>query len=156
MSTPYGYETDVPDPLRPGRMWWAFALAALALVAVAAGAVWALTRSHDTPPDDIAACATDKGARRVRGEEGLTFAREDLRAGTLRPLRRYDLGDDAAVLLQGTGYRVLVVGIQGGPPLTGRDLPFRVYRRTATFATVLSERDPVRGVLDACARRSAG
>jgi hypothetical protein len=155
MSTPHGYETDVPEPLGPGRMWWAFVLAAVAVAAIVAGGVWAVTRSHDTPPRDIATCAVAKGAHRVRGEEGLAFAREDIRDGTLRPVRRYRLGDDRGVLLRGSGYRVLVVGTPRGPSLQGRDLPFRIYRRTATFAAVLSERDPTRDVLDACARRSA-
>jgi hypothetical protein len=136
-------------------MRWAAALAALALAGVLAAAVFAITRSHDTPPDDVEACAVPDGARRARGEEGLRLVREDVRAGTLRPARRYRLDDDRAVLLQGTGARVLVIGVPGGPSLHGDDLAFRVYRRTASFATVLTERDPVR-VLDRCAREVAG
>lgn len=136
-------------------MRWAAALAALALAGMLAAAIFAITRSHDTPPDEVEACAVEDGAHRARGEEGLRFIREDVRAGTLRPVRRYRLGDDRAVLLEGTGSRVLVIGIPGGPSLRGGDLPFRIYRRTASFATVLAERDPVR-VLDRCAREVAG
>ena len=40
-------------------------------------------------------------------------------------------------------------------PLDAPDLAFRVYRQTSTFTTVLTERDPVRGVLDVCVRRAA-
>jgi len=135
---------------------WAAALLALVIVLAAAGAVWAILASHDTPPDDIASCALDDGARRARGEEGLQVAREDIRAGTLRPVRRWAMGEDEALLLDGTGFRVLVVGVPGGPPLRGADLPFRLYRRTASFATVLLERDPLRGVLERCVAEAGG
>ncbi|HSD76357.1 MAG TPA: hypothetical protein VLA98_03095 [Solirubrobacteraceae bacterium] len=130
-------------------------LLALVVAGVVAGGVWAIVRSHDTPPDDVEACATPHGAKVARGEEGLGFAREDIRARTLRVARRYRLHDDAGVLLAGTGYRVLVVGVADGPSLSARGLPMRVYRRTAEFARVLTERDPVRA-LDRCARAASG
>jgi hypothetical protein len=136
-------------------MRWALLLLVVVLAGVTAGGIWAIVRSHDTPPDEVTACATERGARIARGEEGLSFARGDIRAGRLRVARRYRLHDDAGVLLRGDGYRVLVIGVPGGPPLTGSDLPFRVYRQTATFARVLTEHDPVHA-LDACARRAAG
>jgi hypothetical protein len=134
---------------------WAALLLVVVATGAVAGVVFAIVRSHDTPPDEIRACATRRGARVARGEEGLRFAREDIRAGTLRVARRYRLHDDRAVLLQGSGYRVLVVGTAKGPSLDAPDLPFRVYRSTSAFARVLTERDPIR-VLDACARKSAG
>lgn len=130
--------------------WAGFLLALVAAGAIAAG-VWAIVRSHDTPPDRVTACATERGARIALGEEGLGFAREDIADGRIRIVRRYRLDDDAGVLLAGDGYRILVIGTPRGPRLTGRRLPFRVYRQTATFARVLSERDPVKA-LDACAR----
>ena len=133
-------------------MRWAVLLLAVVVAGVGAAAVWAIVRSHDTPPRQVTACATEHGARIARGEEGLTFARDDIRSGRVRVARRYRLGDDPAVLLEGRGYRVLVISGVRGPSLRGRDLPFRVYRRTPDFARVLTERDPVRA-LDACARR---
>jgi hypothetical protein len=136
-------------------MRWAALLLAVVAAGVIAGGVFAFVRSHDTAPDEVDACATAQGANVARGEEGLVFAREDIRAGTLRVARRYRLHADRGVLLRGSGYRILVIGTPGGPRLSGRDLPFRVYRSTSSFARVLTERDPVR-VLDACARRSAG
>ena len=74
--------------------------------------------------------------------------------------RRSEVGVRAArgggaLLLAGRGYRVLVVGVPGGPPLSGADLPERLYTRTASFAAVATERGPLRGVLDRCARRSS-
>jgi hypothetical protein len=134
---------------------WAALLLVVVVAGVIAGGVFAYVRSHDAVPGDVRACATANGAYVVRGEEGLGFARQDIRDGTLRVARRYRLHDDHAVLLQGSGYRILVVGTPAEPPLTGRDLPFRVYRSTPTFAGVLTEHDPLR-TLDACARKSAG
>ena len=134
-------------------------LAALLVVLAAAGAltlaVVSIIGSHDTAPDEIEACVQDAGASVILGPEGLTFARGDIERGAVRRAREYDLGDDRAVLLEGDGYRVLVVGIVGGPSLDGRDLPVRVYTDTSTFATVATERDPRRGVLDRCAREAA-
>lgn len=136
-------------------MRWAALLLAVVAAGVIAGGVFAFVRGHDAVPDAISACATPQGANVAQGEEGLGFAREDIRAGTLTVAHRYRLHADRGVLLQGSGYRILVVGTHADPPLSGRDLPFRVYRSTARFARVLTERDPLR-VLDACARKSAG
>jgi hypothetical protein len=133
-------------------------LAAVVAVLAAAGAialaVASVVGSHDTPPDEIEACVEDAGANVILGQEGLAFARDDIERGTLRRTREYDLGDDRGLLLEGDGYRVLVVGITGGPSLSGRDLALRVFTETSSFATVATERDPLRGVLDRCARRS--
>ena len=136
-------------------MRWLLALLALAVAGVVAAGVFAITKSHDTAPGDVEACAVDQGAHRALGEEGLQVAREDIRAGTLRVARRYRLHEDRAVLLRGTGYRVLVISAPEDAPLDAPDLAFRVYRQTSTFTTVLTERDPVRGVLDVCVRRAA-
>jgi hypothetical protein len=131
------------------------ALLALAVAGVVAAGVFAITKSHDTAPADVEACAVDQGAHLALGEEGLELAREDIRAGTLRVERRYRLHDDRAVLLRGSGYRVLVISAPEDASLEVPDLPFRVYRQTSTFTKVLTERDPVRGVLDGCVRRAA-
>jgi hypothetical protein len=131
---------------------WAALL--LAVVAGLAGtaAVWAITHHADTVPDRITACATDRGAIVAHGEEGLSFARDDVRTGRMRVARRYRFAPDTAALLSGNGYRILVIRKPQNPPLTQPGLPFRVYRRTSSYASVLTERDPLR-VLDTCARR---
>jgi hypothetical protein len=135
-------------------------LAVLLAVLAAAGAITlavvSVIGSHDTAPDEIEACVQDAGGSVILGPEGLLFARGDIERGAVRRTREYNVGDDRAVLLEGDGYRVLVVGIAGGPPLEGRDLPVRVYTDTSSFATVATERDPRRGVLDRCARAAAG
>ena len=133
----------------------AAALAMLAAAGAIALGVVSIVSNHDTPPDEIEACVEDAGGNVILGQEGLTFARQDIERGALRRVREYDLGDDRGLLLGGHGYRVLVVGIHGGPSLSGPDLPQRVYTDTSTFATVATERDPLHGVLDRCARRSA-
>jgi hypothetical protein len=130
-------------------------VAVLAAAAALAMVIVAVVSTHDTPPDEIESCVQDAGASVVLGQEGLTFARADIERGALRRLREYDLGDDRGLLLGARGYRVLVVGVAGGPSLSGPDLAQRVYTDTSTFATVATERDPLRGVLDRCARRSA-
>ena len=136
-------------------MRWALALAAAsALLALGLG-VASFIGSHDTPPDEVEACVEDLGGSVILGQEGLAFAREDIARDRLRTVRRYRLDDDRALLLEGRGYRVLVVGVPGGPPLSGADLPVRLYTQTSSFAVVATERDPLRGVLDRCARRSS-
>jgi hypothetical protein len=134
---------------------WAFALVAgAALLALGLG-VASFVGSHDTPPDEVEACVEDLGGSVIQGREGLAFARDDIERGRLRVTGRYRLDDDRALLLAGGDYRVLVVGVPGGPPLGGADLPLRLYTETASFAVVATERDPLRGVLDRCARRSS-
>ena len=136
-------------------MRWAFALLAVAALLALGLGVASFVGSHDTPPDEVEACVEDLGASVILGQEGLAFARDDIERGRLRVTRRYRLDDDRALLLAGSGYRVLVVGVPGGPPLGGADLPVRLYTETASFAVVATERDPLRGVLDRCARRSS-
>jgi hypothetical protein len=133
---------------------WAFALlAGAALLALGLG-VASFVGSHDTPPDEVEACVEELGGKVILGREGLAFARGDIERGRLRVTRRYRLDDDRALLLAGGDYRVLVVGVPGGPSLGGADLPLRLYTETASFAVVATERDPLRGVLDRCAQRS--
>jgi hypothetical protein len=129
---------------------WALALVAgAALLALGLG-VASFIAVHDTPPDEVEACVEDLGGSVIGGQEGL-----DIERSRLRTVRRYRLDDDRALLLQGRGYRVLVVGVPGGPSLAGADLPVRLYTQTASFAVVATERDPLRGVLDRCARWSS-
>ena len=135
-------------------MKFAAALAILAAAGAIALAALSIVANHDTPPDEIEACVEDAGGSVILGQEGLSFARDDIQRGALRRVREYRLGDDRGLLLGGHGYRVLVVGISGGPSLRGANLPLRVYTDTSSFATVATERDPLHGVLDRCARRS--
>ena len=135
-------------------MRWAALLLVLVLAGAGTAGVWALTKSHNAQPEQVTACATEHGARVAQGEDGLGFARQDIRAGGLRIARRYRLGRDGAVLLRGSGYRILVIAGVRSPSLQARGLPLRLYRRTPEFTSVLTERDPIRTV-DACARAAA-
>jgi hypothetical protein len=130
------------------------ALALLTALAAAAGAivaiVFALQRSHDGVPERVRACAEERGAHAVKTSEGLASARPDVLAGVRPPARAFRLGQDRAVLLQGTDYAVLVVRSPTNPPLPG-DLLLSVYRDPSPWALVAVERAPVRGVLARCA-----
>lgn len=130
------------------------ALLVLAVVAVVVTLAVVIRGSRDTIPGEIADCVRDRGGRTTKGSEGLALARPDVQAGHLRRAARYDLGRDEGVLLRGSGgYAVLVVRAPGNPPLAG-DLARRVFQDPSAFALVAAEADPVRGVLDACARRA--
>jgi hypothetical protein len=125
-----------------------------AVVGAIAAIVFALQRSHDAVPENVRACAEGRGAVAVKASEGMTSARPDVLAGHRPPQRDWRLGQDRAVLLQGTDYAVLVVRAPSNPQLGG-DLLRRVYRDPSPWALVAVERDPVRGVLARCAT-SAG
>lgn len=131
-------------------MKWALGLLALALVAVVVAFVLAVDSTRDPVPGRLRACATDGGAGVVRGEIDLgAQPRSDIGAGALRVRARRQVGEDTAVLLDGTRYRLLVVAGRGSPPLTG-DLGRRIYDSAAQYALVAKEVDPVRGVLGDC------
>jgi hypothetical protein len=133
------------------------ALALFTTLAAVAGAiaavVFALQRSHDGVPEQVRACAEDRGAVAVKTTESLGSARPDVLAGRRPPQRGWRLGDDRAVLLQGADYGVLVVRAPSNPDLGG-DLLRRVYRDPSPWALVVVERDPVRGVLAGCATKA--
>lgn len=130
--------------------------AALALLALGAAAVLtvfvlAVVRTHDDVSDDLTTCIQNGDAAVVRGTDLLGPLRADLaNDAPPRVVKRYALGDNRAVLLEGTGYRVLALDGRGGPRLDG-DLALRIYDRTADFALVAVERDPLTGVLAGCA-----
>lgn len=137
-------------------MRWALALALAALVAVVAAFVLAVGSSRDPIPGRLRACAQDGRAGIMRSEADLgAQPRSDIGAGAVRELSRTQLGEDVAVLLEGTGYRLLVLGGRKSPPLDG-DLALRVFERTREFALVAKEIDPVRGVLRDCTALAAG
>jgi hypothetical protein len=129
----------------------AVALVALALAGVVAALVVGVSRTRDPAPDRVASCAQDGGAQRVRGALNLQAARADIDAGATRVVRRYDVGGDPAVLVRGPRFRLLVVEGRKSPALGG-DVARRVYARAAEYAYVGIEIDPVRGVLDGCAK----
>ena len=64
--------------------------------------------------------ATPTLARRARAGDLGTRVRTDVDSDSLRIVSRRRLGPDTAVILQGTGYRMLVLAAKGSPPL-GRD-----------------------------------
>lgn len=137
-------------------MKWALALVLVAVAAVIVALVLAVGSTRDPEPDALRGCATDGGAGVMRSAADLgAQARSDVGARALREVSRTRVGDDTAVLLSGTGYRLLVLAGRKSPPLDG-DLARRVYERTPAFALVAKEVDPVRGVLRGCVVLRAG
>lgn len=131
-------------------MRWALAAVVVAVAAVVVALVLAVGSTRDTVPDDLRACVRDGQAGVVRGEDDLgAQARSDIGARAVREVGRTPLGDDTAVLLEGTGYRLLVLAGRKSPSLGG-DLPLRVFERAPEYALVAKETDPVRGVLREC------
>jgi hypothetical protein len=133
---------------------------ALMIVLLAAGGataaiVFAVQRSHDGVPERLRSCAEDRGAFAVKASEGMASARPDAVAGNRLKERRFEMGQDDAVLMQGADYAVLVLRAPDNPPFSGDLLP-RVYRDPSPWALVAVERDPVRGVLAGCAKDEQG
>ena len=130
------------------------ALALLTALAAAAAAIVAIVvavhRAHDGVPDRLRSCAEARGAHAVKTSEGLASARPDVLAGVRPPARALHLGQDRAVLMQGSDYAVLVVRAPSNPPLPA-DLLRSVYRNPSRWALVVVERAPVHGVLAGCA-----
>lgn len=137
-------------------MKWALAALLAGVVAVVVALVVAIDTTRDPVPGKVRACVVDGGAGIMRSEADLgAQPRSDIGAGALRERSRDRLGDDTAVLLQGTGYRLLVLAGRGSPPLDG-DLGLRVFERTPDYALVAKEVDPIRGVLRGCVALAAG
>lgn len=131
-------------------MRWALAALAAGVVGVVVAFVLAVGATRDPVPERLRACVVDGQAGVMRSEADLgAQPRSDIGAGTVRELSRTRVGEDTALLLEGTGYRLLVLAGRGSPPIDG-DLPLRVFERTAEFALVAKETDPVRGVLRGC------
>jgi len=131
------------------------ALVVLAVAAVVTVLVLAIVRTHDQVPERLARCIENSDAAVIAGPDLLGPLRADLAGGMPPKLtRRYRLGEDDAVLLTGSRYRILVVPGRDGPPLDG-DIALRVFERTSDFAVIGVERDPLKGVLAACASLEA-
>ncbi len=136
-------------------MRWALAAVLLAVASVVVVLVVAIGSTRDAVPGQLRDCVLDGEAGLVRGEVDLgAQPRSDIGAGTLRAGRPVRLGEDTAVVLEGTGYRLLVLAGRKSPPLDG-DLGRRVYDRASEFALVAKEVDPVDGVLRGCVRAAA-
>ena len=131
-------------------MRWALALLVAALVTVVVALVLAVGATRDPIPGRLRDCVLDGQAGIMRSDADLgAQARSDIGAGAVRERLRRRAGDDTVVLLEGTGFRLLVLAGRGSPSLGG-DLPRTVYERTQQFALVAKEVDPIRGVLDGC------
>lgn len=136
-------------------MRWALALVAVALVAVVVAFVVAVGATRDPVPDTLRACVTAGGAGIMRGEADLGVQpRSDIQARRVRERSRTRVGQDTAVLLEGTNYRLLVLIGRKSPDAAG-DLPLQVFRRTSEFALVAKEIDPLKGLLAECVGRSS-
>lgn len=131
-------------------MKWALAAVLAGVVGVVVALALAIGSTRDPVPERLRGCVLDGQAGILRGEADFgAQARSDIGAGALRERSRTRLGEDTAVLFEGTRYRLLVLAGRGSPPLDG-DLPRRVFERTARFALVARETDPIRGVLRGC------
>ncbi|MTD46487.1 hypothetical protein GKE82_19885 [Conexibacter sp. W3-3-2] len=127
------------------------ALVAIGVAVTITVLVLAIIRTHDDVSDDLARCIEQGDAAIVRGPDLLGPLRADLANGFApRVLRRYRLGENGAVLLEGTGYRVLALDGRNGPSLEG-EVALRIFRDPSEFAVVGVERDPMKGVLAGCA-----
>ena len=136
-------------------MKWALAAALAAVAGVVAVFVLAVASTRDPVPDRFRECATEGQAGIMRSEADLgAQPRSDIGARAVRELSRTRVGADTAVLLEGTNYRILVLAGRKSPPLDG-DLALRVYERTADYALVAKEVDPVDGVLRDCVALAA-
>lgn len=137
-------------------MRWALLLALGAAASVVVAFVLAVGSTRDPVPDRMRTCVEDGQAGVMRSEADLgAQPRSDIGARAVRERSRIRVGDDTAVLLEGTNYRLLVLAGRKSPPLDG-DLPLRVYERTAEYALVAKEVDPIRGVLRDCIALVAG
>ena len=131
-------------------MRWAFALVALALVGTVVAVVLAVRGTRDPVPARLRACVMAGEAQVVQSDGDLgTQVRSDIGARALRATGRTRLGEDTAVLLRGTGYRLLVLAGRKSPPLGG-DLGLRIFTRASAYGLVAKETDPSRGVLEDC------
>lgn len=137
-------------------MKWAIGAVLLGIVTVVVALVVAVGATRDPVPEAMRDCVTDGQAGIMRSEGDLgAQARSDVGAGAVRERSRTRVGEDTAVLLEGTGYRLLVLAGRKSPPLDG-DLPLRVFGQTAAYALVAKETDPIRGVLRGCITLVAG
>jgi hypothetical protein len=134
---------------------WALGLVVVLAVGCVAAFAVAVGTTRDAIPVDLRACVRASDAIQVRSPGDLgSRVRTDVGAGALREVSRRPIGPDTAILLQGTGYRMLVLAAKGSPPLDGA-LPRRAYLQAAQFALVARETDPVRGELEGCVTRVA-
>jgi len=134
----------------------ALAAALVTAAGVVVAFVLAVSSTRDPVPDRLRDCVVDGQAGVMRSAADLgAQPRSDIAAGAVRELSRTRAGDDTAVLLEGTNYRLLILAGRKSPPLDG-DLPLRVYERTLEFALVAKEVDPIEGVLRDCVALVAG
>ena len=130
------------------RLW--LAVVGVGLVGVVGVLAAAVALNRDTVPGTVADCARDAGASVVRSNDTLGRLRADLQAGTVRQGRPFAVGERRALLLEGRGYRILVLAGRGSAPLD-RGTARRVFSATDRYAVVAVERRPLR-VLEDCAR----
>ncbi len=136
-------------------MKWAFGAVVLAVASVVVALVVAVGSTRDPVPGRLRECVLDGQAGLLRSEGDFgSLGRSDVAAGAVREVGRRRLGDDTVVLLRGTRYRLLVLAGRKSPGLDG-DLPRRVFERTAEYALVARELDPLRGVLADCVALAA-
>lgn len=133
-------------------MKWALAGALAMLAVVIVGFVLIVSANRDPVPGELRSCVVDGGAGVMLSEGDLgAQARSDIDVGAVREIGRTRMGEDTAVLLRGTTYRLLVL-IGRGSPAPDDDLPRQVYEHTSEFALVAKETDPLKNLLRGCVR----
>lgn len=136
-------------------MKWALAGALAMLVVVVVGFALIVSANRDPVPDALRGCVVDGGAGVMLSEGDLgARARSDIDAGAVKELGRTPVGEDTAVLLGGSTYRLLVL-LGRGSPAPDEDLPRQVYERTSEFALVAKESDPLKDLLRGCVELTA-
>jgi hypothetical protein len=133
----------------------ALAGALATLVVVVVGCVLLVRANRDPVPGAVRTCVESGGAGVMLSEGDLgAQARSDIGAHAVRELSRARVGDDTAVILRGTNYRLLVLLGRKSPAPDG-NLPLQVYDRTSEFALVAKEADPLKDLLSGCVRLAA-
>ncbi len=133
-------------------MKWALFGALSMLAVVVVGFVLVISANRDPVPDAVRTCVLDGGAGVVLSEGDLgAQVRSDLEADAVREVSRSRVGDDTAILLEGTNYRLLVLMGRGSPAPDG-NLPLQIYDRASEFALVAREVDPQKNLLRGCVR----
>lgn len=131
-------------------MKWGIGGVALMAVASVVALIVAISGTRDPVPGQLRTCAQDARLAIVLGQGDLDGQpRSDIRADAVREVQRTKVGDDTAVILQGTAFRLLVVGTDDSPSLDG-DLARRVYENPSAYALVARGGADNSGALGEC------
>jgi hypothetical protein len=121
--------------------------------------IYVVMTNRDPAPQEVIACVREKDLVIARSPDALGVARQDVIAGRLSVVRRWDFGrTEAALLAPGDrSYAVLALANADTSSVRGgrREVGLRIYEKPNTFPLVALE-TPDRGRLAACAQKVAG